>query len=112
MNDFKNNSNSNNFNGSRKNGKPNQNNTNNVNNNGNPDNVEQTINNAADIAKAFAGKSNSQIMNAILSQAEEGKRNGTLTNADLDNFYNTIAPLVDSAKRKKLAQIIKKLKEI
>jgi hypothetical protein len=112
MNDFKNNNgkNYNNNNTNKKSsGKTNQSSAKNGNS---PDNMGQTINNAANIAKAFAGKSNGQIMNAILAQAEEGKRNGTLTNADLDNFYNTVAPLIDNTKRKKLAQIIKRLKEI
>ncbi|MGN1372530.1 MAG: hypothetical protein ACI4VK_00615 [Candidatus Coproplasma sp.] len=66
----------------------------------------------AEIAKAFYGKSQKDVWQAILAQAEEGKRNGTLTNGDLDNFYRTVYPLVDGAKRKKLKSIIEKLKEI
>lgn len=64
------------------------------------------------VAKAFNGKSEGQIFKTILAQAEEGKRNGTLTNADIDNFYNTVAPMLDGYKRKKLKEIIAKLKEI
>ena len=74
--------------------------------------VEQTINLAAAMAKAFQGKSEGQIWQTILQQAEQGKRNGTLTNADLDNFYAAVAPLVDGYKRQKLKQIITKLKAI
>ena len=74
--------------------------------------VEQTINLAAAMAKAFQGKSEGQIWQTILEQAEQGKRNGTLTNADLDNFYAALAPLVDGYKRQKLKQIITKLKAI
>jgi hypothetical protein len=74
--------------------------------------AENTINLAANIAKAFSGKSEGQIYSTIIAQAEQGKRDGTLTNADLDNFYNAVAPLVDGFKRKKLAQIIARLKEI
>ncbi|MGN1104539.1 MAG: hypothetical protein ACI4QI_06660 [Candidatus Coproplasma sp.] len=66
----------------------------------------------AEIAKAFYGKSTKDVWQAILSQAEEGKRNGTLTNEDLDNFYKTVYPLVDGAQRKKLKSIIAKLKEL
>ena len=66
----------------------------------------------AEIAKAFYGKSTKDVWQAILTQAEEGKRAGTLTNRDLDNFYNTVYPLVDGAQRKKLKSIIAKLKEI
>ena len=75
-------------------------------------NVEQTVNLAAAMAQAFNGKSEGQIWQTILEQAEQGKRNGTLTNADLDNFYNALAPLVDGFKKQKLKSIIAKLKAI
>ncbi len=82
---------------------------------GNPSgsaNYDQTVNMAAMMAKAFNGKSEGQILQTIIAQAEQGKREGTLTNADLDNFYNTLAPLLDGFKRQKLRQIIIKLKSI
>ena len=75
-------------------------------------NLNQTVNMAAMMAKAFNGKSEGQILQTIIAQAEQGKREGTLTNADLDNFYNTLAPLLDGFKRQKLRQIIQKLKSI
>lgn len=74
--------------------------------------LESTVNLAATLAKAFNGKSEGQILQTILAQAEQGKRDGTLTNADLDNFYSAIAPMLDGFKRKKLKQIINKLKSI
>ncbi len=76
------------------------------------DEKEQTANLAAAIAKAFGGKSEGQIWQTILKQAEQGKRDGTLTNADLDNFYAALSPLLDAFKRQKLKQIITKLKAI
>ncbi|MDE6075367.1 MAG: hypothetical protein K2G26_02910 [Clostridia bacterium] len=75
-------------------------------------NVNQTVNMAAMLAKAFEGKSEAQIFQTIIAQAEQGKRDGTLTNADLDNFYNTLAPLLDGFKRQRLKGIIAKLKAI
>jgi hypothetical protein len=78
----------------------------------NAGNVDNTINLAQALAKAFSGKSEGQILQTIIAQAEQGKRNGTLTNDDLDNFYKTLAPLLDGFKRKKLAQIIHKLKAL
>ena len=74
------------------------------------------FNNAADfataIAKAMSGKSQGQLWQQILSEAERGKREGRLTNADLDNFYNTVSPMVDGFKRKKLKEVIARLKQI
>ena len=75
-------------------------------------NVNQTVNMATMLAKAFEGKSEAQVLQTIIAQAEQGKRDGTLTNADLDNFYNTLAPLLDGFKRQKLKGIISKLKSI
>jgi hypothetical protein len=96
-------------------GAPNQNRTDGRQTNSNPNNVnnaEQVINMAAMIAKAFSGKSEGQIWQTILSQAEQGKKEGTLTNADLDNFFAAVAPMMDGFKRKKLYQIIERLKAI
>lgn len=73
---------------------------------------QQAINLAATLAKAFAGKSEGEILSTIIAQAEQGKRDGTLTNGDLDNFYRTLSPLLDSFKRRKLQQVIAKLKAI
>ncbi len=67
---------------------------------------------AAMLAKAFNGKSEGQVLQTIIAQAEQGKRDGTLTNADLDNFYNTLAPLLDGFKRQRLKGIIARLKSI
>lgn len=75
-------------------------------------NVEQTVNMATMIAKAMSGKSEGQILQTILAQAEQGKRDGTLTNADLDNFYSAIYPMLDGFKRQKLKKIISQLKSI
>lgn len=74
--------------------------------------LNQTVNMATMLAKAFNGKSEGQILQTILAQAEQGKRDGTLTNADLDNFYNALAPVLDGFKRKKLQNIIARLKSI
>ena len=83
------------------------------NNSGNSEaDLKQTTDMMTMIAKAFNGKSEAQIWQAILAQAEEGKRNGTLTNADIDNFYNTVAPMLDGFKRKKLKEVIARLKSI
>lgn len=64
------------------------------------------------ISKAMSGKNEGQIMRTIIAEAERGKREGRLTNADLDNFYNTVYPMLDSSKRKKLKEVIAKLKDI
>ena len=77
---------------------------------------EQQLNNTVEMAKiitkAMNGKSTAQIMQTIISEAERGKRAGTLTNADLDNFYNALSPILDGAKKRKLKQVIAELKQL
>lgn len=67
---------------------------------------------AKQVSKAMNGKNQGQLLGAIIAEAERGKRAGTLTNAELDNFYIALAPMVDGVKRKKLKDIIEKLKKI
>lgn len=74
--------------------------------------LNSTVEMAKIITKAMSGKSTAQIMQTIISEAERGKREGTLTNADLDNFYTALSPLLDGAKKRKLRQVIENLKNI
>ena len=67
---------------------------------------------ARKIASAYHGKSNADIMQGILEEAERSKRAGTLSNEELDAFFNTFSPMLDCAGRKKLRAVIERLKEI
>lgn len=65
---------------------------------------------AAKMMGSFNGKSEADLMKAIYQEAEKNRKAGTLSDAELDNFYNTLSPMLDAQKRKKLAAVIKKLK--
>lgn len=67
---------------------------------------------AASAAARYNGKNESELVGEIFSRAAEGKKKGTLTNADIDAFYQQIAPMLDGAKRKKLQKLIEKLKSM
>lgn len=77
-----------------------------------PADINNTVELAKFVSKAMNGKSEGQLLRTIIAEAERGKREGTLTNADLDNFYSALAPMLDGIKRKKLKEVIAKLKEI
>lgn len=47
------------------------------------------------IAAAFNGKSNSDMLRSILGEAEKSKRAGTLSNAEIDTFYEQVFPAVE-----------------
>ena len=73
---------------------------------------DKGVNLVKNVANSMKGKSQGDIMRAVIEVAERGKREGTLTNADLDNFYNMMAPTLDGFKRQKLKNIIARLKRI
>lgn len=91
--------------------KPNNNENKNTHSGGGAD-INSTVELAKAVTKAMNGKSEGQLLYTIIAEAERGKREGTLTNADLDNFYNALSPMVDGIKRKKLKEIITRLKNI
>lgn len=79
---------------------------------GNAAQYNNTVELAKILSRAMNGKSETQILHTIISEAERGKREGTLTNDDLDNFYNALSPMLDGLKRKKLKEVITRLKQI
>lgn len=64
------------------------------------------------VAQAYDGKPSVEMLRSILAQAEESKRNGSLTNADIDAFYEQFSPLIDERQRKMLKSVVEKLKRI
>lgn len=64
------------------------------------------------IASAYNGRSNADMLRSILAEAEKSKRAGTLSNEEIESFYQSFSPMLDSSQRKKLRVIVEKLKEI
>ena len=64
------------------------------------------------IATAYNGKSNAAMLQSILEEAERGKRAGTLSNEEIENFYQSFAPMLDGFQRKRLRAVVQRLKEI
>lgn len=61
-------------------------------------------------ASAYEGKSADEVMSAILAEAEKGKKNGMLTDADVDKFASTVSPFLTDKQRKMLNVIVKKIR--
>ena len=64
------------------------------------------------IARAYNGKSNADMLKNILAEAEKGKRAGTLTNEEIEAFYQSFSPMLDGMQRKRLRAVVDRLKEI
>ena len=67
---------------------------------------------ATKIASSYHGRSNADMLRGILAEAEKSKRAGTLSNEEIDGFYQAFAPMLDSAQKKKLRAVVEKLKQI
>ena len=63
-------------------------------------------------ASHYNGKNETELVRDIFSRAAEGKRNGTLTNEQIDAFFAQFAPMLDSAKKKKLQKLVNQLKNM
>lgn len=64
------------------------------------------------IAAAYHGKSNLTMLKSILEQAEKSKRAGTLSNEEIERFYQSFSPMLNGFQKKQLREIVEKLKEI
>lgn len=79
------------------------------NNNGNKSNddlrkiVEDTVN-------SRKGKSQEELMSEIIDNAAKQRKEGKLNDADLDNFYNSVAPMLNKEQLARLKNIMKMLK--
>ena len=67
---------------------------------------------AKKIAAGYNGKNENELARDIFARAAEGKKNGTLTNEQIDMFYRQFAPMLDGAKRKKLNKLVEQLKNM
>lgn len=63
------------------------------------------------LAGKYEGASEDEIIAAIISEAEKGRRNGTLTDADIDAFAQSVAPFLNEKQKKHLLRIVKYLKK-
>lgn len=62
-------------------------------------------------ASRYNGRNENDIVREIYALASAGKKNGTLTNEQIDAFYRQFAPMLDGAKRKRLQKLVEQLKK-
>ena len=64
------------------------------------------------IAAAYHGKSNAAMLRSILEEAEKSKRAGTLSNEEIENFYQSFSPMLNGMQKRALRSVVDKLKKI
>ena len=67
---------------------------------------------AQKLASAYNGKSNMAMLRNILAEAEKSKRSGTLSNEEIEAFYQSFAPMLNPTQRRQLRVIVDRLKAI
>ncbi len=67
---------------------------------------------AQKLALAYHGKSNAAMLSGILKEAEKSKRAGTLSNEEIEAFYQSFSPMLNPTQRRQLRVIVEKLKGI
>ena len=87
-----------------------QNNNENTNNN-NQNNQSAKMDLLKTLAKRYEGASEDEIISAIMLEAEKGRKRGTLSDKDVDNFANMLYPMLNPSQRKKLAEVVNRIKK-
>lgn len=62
--------------------------------------------------KSKSGKSKNELMEELYERAKQGKQNGTLTDAQIDDFVKKVSPMLSSEQKKKLIELVGKLKDV
>lgn len=77
-----------------------------------PKDTQAWMDEANAVAAQYAGKGENEILRAIYARAVEGKKSGTLTNEQIDEFYARFASMLDGAKKKRLKKLVEELKKM
>lgn len=73
---------------------------------------DDAMNSLRNLAGKYEGASETDLISAIMLEAEKGRKNGTLSDADVDNFANMIAPMLNPSQKAKLKAVVNKIKNI
>ena len=63
-----------------------------------------------EMMRGFEGKSEDEIISAIMETAKKNRAEGKLSDEEIDGFVKTIYPMLDENKRKKLDEITAMIK--
>lgn len=62
--------------------------------------------------KSKSGKSKEELMAELYERAKQGKRDGTLTDKQIDDFVKKVSPMLNTQQKQKLAELVGKLKGV
>lgn len=62
------------------------------------------------LAGKYEGASEEQLMRAIYAEAKRSRKNGTLSDEQIDEFVSTVLPMLSAEQAKKLSAVAQKIK--
>lgn len=64
-----------------------------------------------EIADKYEGATEGQLISAILNEAKAARREGRLSDEEIENFVAIISPMLSDEQRKQLSKVIRKIKK-
>ena len=72
---------------------------------------DKTVKMLKTFLKGYEGKSEDELVASIMSVAAQKRKEGTLTDEELDRFYAMLAPNLSAEQKRKLDEIVATLKK-
>ena len=63
------------------------------------------------VARKYEGASEQDLISAIIQEANRSRKNGTLSDSEIQSFVSTISPMLNEKQRKQLADVVNKIKD-
>lgn len=63
------------------------------------------------VAREYEGASEQDLIGAIIKEANEARKRGTLSESEIQNFVSTISPMLNQKQREQLSEIVKKISD-
>lgn len=62
------------------------------------------------VASKYEGASEGELISAIMQEARRAKERGELSEKEIENFVNSIYPMLNAKQRKQLNEVVQKIK--
>lgn len=64
------------------------------------------------LSAKYSGANSSELLNAIFQEAARAKKAGTLSQAEIQSFVDTISPMLTAAQKNQLNSVVERIKSI
>ena len=64
------------------------------------------------LASKYEGASQGELISAIIKEAEKQRKNGKLSDKDINNFVLAISPMLNEEQKSQLNKVVQKIKKM